>query len=535
MQILSILISWLAAKRAINKVPRPCGVFFLILLLGSGQGMATASPVSHYTVRMGDAQTSHVYPRTSRVSITLTVTPTKRAENSSDTPLRYQWFDAEGLPLTEKTVLPVSELIALKAPVTEKTYVELRIEPRDKHVQVMDREPGEAMRYGFAQIDITPRLQRKSTRSPFGLVHTDKNDPFAPRGLKTLTWDTTPAEWWGHEIRQRRDRGFDELPIVAGRDWQSDDSQSLSQSAIDRMATRFAAYLRAAPEVRFWELGIEENLSSRFREAFYWPNLAKKSRAIQSVITQEKSRTKLIYQIAETRVAAVRDFLQSDAAANFDVLSLHPYAWPDFPDPERWLPEYLQQVRTEMRRADQIKPIWFTEIGAPLRGHVAEKFFGYPESNVAVPGFTDQQSVDYVIKVHVVALEQGVKKIHWYNYRDREAAREYAENHFGLIDVRGYPKPVYVAYLQLVDLLHDLKEVQHISAADAPLAQYQFTTERGLVDVFWSRSGTQQTLDLAQLKRQGELRILDAMGVPLAEQAGKVRIGPRPVYVITKQ
>ena len=46
-----------------------------------------------------------------------------------------------------------------------------------------------------------------------------------------------------------------------------------------------------------------------------------------------------------------------------------------------------------------------------------------------------------------------MERAFWYNLKDRGSNRDYAEDHFGLIDYWGYPKPAYPAY---VTMLHNL-------------------------------------------------------------------------------
>lgn len=449
---------------------------------------------SHYQVQIGDSQPRHVYPPGQAVTITIKVSSDSLDDYQPkrSSPLNYQWQDINGNSLSDKTVLPINEVIAARAPILEQGYLALVIASDQPNVQIMDREINEPMRFGFVIRDPNQkRTELLPHQSQFGLVHTESADPDAPIWLKTMTWHTTPAEWWQFEIQRRRDRGFEELPIATGEFWQTEDDQPVTEKQLENMAAHFRDYLGAAPDVAYWELGIEENLSNRFRQPYYWSNLALKTQRFNAQKKPTGSEAKLIYQIAETRIEPVRSFLRSNAAREFDILSLHPYAWPDFPDPESWLPTYMTKIRSEMRAAHRTMPIWFTEVGAPLRGHTADHFFGYPSSNVEVPGFTDAQSVEYVIKLHVVALQEGVEKIFWYNYRDREVAREYAENHFGLVDYRGFPKPIYAAYMQLIDLLNGKKSVQKVDHKDTSIAHYRFeNTDRehdGQVEVIWLR------------------------------------------------
>jgi hypothetical protein len=134
--------------------------------------------------------------------------------------------------------------------------------------------------------------------------------------------------------------------------------------------------------------------------------------------------------------------------------SLHPYAWPDFPTPEEWLEEFLRATQRMMLANGFAMPIWFTEVGAPHHGTYPGGLFGYPDRRTKVTGQTRYGAAIYMIKLHVMALHQGVQKIFWYNYIDRRPEREYAENHFGMRDYWDYPKPVYPAYFNLHSCLN---------------------------------------------------------------------------------
>ena len=86
--------------------------------------------------------------------------------------------------------------------------------------------------------------------------------------------------------------------------------------------------------------------------------------------------TKLVVQIAEPggRPADVDEF---SSAAHSDwtdlinsegniLLSLHPYAWPDFRDPDIWLADTMDHVHACMDEAGispSTLPIWYTEVG----------------------------------------------------------------------------------------------------------------------------------------------------------------------------
>ena len=109
------------------------------------------------------------------------------------------------------------------------------------------------------------------------------------------------------------------------------------------------------------------------------------------------------------------------------------------------MPPYLAQVRAAMAQYHARKPIWFTEIGAPLNGNPGG-FFGYPSVPAYDRGLSRSEHAAYLLTCHLMALRLRVDKLFWYTYQDGGDNPEYAEDFFGMIDFRGFPKPSYVAY-----------------------------------------------------------------------------------------
>ena len=100
---------------------------------------------------------------------------------------------------------------------------------------------------------------------------------------------------------------------------------------------------------------------------------------------------------------------------------------------------------------------WFGECGLPVRGpNDPDAFFGYPASGSAVPGASLDYAATYLVKFHALAIANGIKRLYWYNYKNRGNDIDYAEHHFGLrsysveSDDPGHPLPAYVAYVTML-------------------------------------------------------------------------------------
>ena len=338
-------------------------------------------------------------------------------------------------------------------------------------------------------------------------------------------------------MEKRRASGKLELPIISRSYWQSDDSKPIASSQLDRLGLRVKAYFSASPSTLYWETGIEENIKSRYRERYYWENLENKLRVVREIADGVNPDIKLIYQIAGLKQQAVSNFASSRASRLIDILSIHPYAWPDFPSPETWHDSYIQQARRQLQAQGLKQPIWYTEVGAPHHGNSPGAFFGYPEKNAEVAGLTPYQAVIYLVKLHVMALHTGIGKIFWYNYQDRHPERNHAENHFGLRDYWGHPKPVYVAYSHLHSILANRTAVNQRTLA-GNIRVYKFSDNKTKVLVLWSfpeaRSGESVALSalLTDLSADQKIEAFNSMGGRIRISDNSIRISTEPIFIL---
>jgi len=500
--------------------------------------LITLLPVWRYAVagevqvQIEDDAVNHAHPAGQPFTLQI------RVDHGGPGTVRYHWQDFRGLPLTEAEPLKPGELTAITTPAGRSGYLGLVLESTLPDLVLPDRTPGEAREYGFALLPVAVKPQRVNPRSPFGMVHARMQDPYLSGWVKTMTWETTSPKWWAYEMEKRRSRGLLELPIMEGEGWKTDDSQPISSAQLDQLRSRITQYFAAHPATLYWELGIEENLGRRFRMAHYWPNLAAKVRAVREAADEINPDIKLIYQVAERRMKDIRTFLQQPVSRLFDILSLHPYAWPDFPSPEEWLDDFIADVTSMMQAEGLNMPIWFTEVGAPQQGNYPGGFFGYPKKGARVEGKSPYGAVIYMIKLHVMAYGDGVEKIFWYNYRDRRPGRDYAENHFGLLDYWGFPKPVYPAYMNLQGLL-DTRRASPPRQVAGNVRVYEFRGQDESVTVAWSYPGAVREVPLAELLPgavpEDIVRVVDPMGMPAPFTASFIRVTGEPVFIVTRK
>jgi len=448
-----------------------------------------------------------------------------------------QWQDFEGNPLGEPVVLTPSLTHTLTSPSNQVGYYELVFKANSRTVALADRDPGQTREYGFVVLPtVTVADRNVDPASPFGVVHADINDPHLTGWIKTITWNSTNAKWWGYEIDERRKRGLIELPMVVGSGCTTDNSSPITAAELGVLQSRILSFFASDPEVLHWELGIEENLRNDYGQSFYWQNLVDKADAVRTVADAVNPDIKLIYQVVGTTFepgGPIELFLSSEAAETFDILSLHPYRWPDFSTPDTWLEALIEDIAAYMKTHGVAMPIWLTEVGAPHHGN-AGGFFGYPSSGRQVIGLTRARAAAYMIKIHVIALHAGVERVFWYNYVDRGSGLQYAEDHFGLVDYWGYPKAVYAAYHNLHSKLEGKIPTRSEELPDG-VRVFEFAGQNENTFVAWVHPPAERTVPLSFLQPNlipsEKVSAVNAVGTPVPISGGAVALSATPVFV----
>jgi hypothetical protein len=487
----------------------------------------TAAEVVQVLIK--DDVLNHLHPVGTPFTVKLKI------DHSGSGVTRFYWQNFRGRLLTDPVPLIPGKLTTIAAPSDIAGYLGLVLAPATVGLAMPNRLPGETREYGFALLPPPAATGRQvDSLSRFGMVHADLEDPYLTGWVKTMTWKTTSPEWWGMEMEKRRSLGLLELPIVVGAEWKSSDLQPVSQAQLLQLKSRIQKYFAAHPDTEYWETGIEENLRDRYQTPFYWSNLNAKARTVREAADAVNPDIQLIYQVAELSLNDVRTFLRSSAARYYDILSLHPYAWPDFPDPERWLEEYITDINDLLADMDIRMPLWFTEVGVPYRGNHPDGFFGYPGKGVEIPGKSSYEAVTYLVKLQIIAYHLGVEKIFWYNYKDRKPGREHAENHFGLRDYWGYPKPVYPAYVNLQQQIH-AKRPGRAWKLPGDVRVYEFIgTEERLIVAWTYPPGTREipiSVLLGETPVADIIAIVDPVGTPVPYTEALLRISAEPVFI----
>jgi len=339
------------------------------------------SKASEFQIQFGVETRAQKNIYTPREDIVLHVNVDPKIKNK----ILYHWQDFHGDKLTSSVPLPDDNPLLIAAPKYPPRYLGLVLTPTTPDSALPNRRPGEMREYGFSILpERTSVVNEFNPDSWFGIVHGDIYDPYLRGWIKTLTWKTTRPKWWLRETNKRKRRGLVELPIITGSAWKSSDNLAITTDQLTKLDNRIYQFFSANPNIIYWETGIEENLKGRYKSRYYLTNLSSKARIVRAAADRINPNIKLVYQIANIRPNDVEIFLQSDAAKYYDVISLHPYNWPNFPDPEKWLASFLEEVRLIMAKNGFDLPIWFTEVGAPQNDNHPGEFFGYPRTNKKV-------------------------------------------------------------------------------------------------------------------------------------------------------
>ncbi len=509
-----------------------------VAALAAGGGARTLRGQTAVRVAVQDPSPWHVHPPGEPFRITVS------HDYSGPYPVSAQWRDFRGRELSGPIPLPAGRATEVLAPAGEIGYYGLALHS-DAPDLLFNPDSGRRRELGFAILPEIPFAARRlKPLSPFGLIHFDLEDPYLHPGyVKTAT--TTQyrnPEQWARHMQARRDRGLIELPINLSDSWRGSSDEPISQAELYERYTEMKRIFEADPAVLYWELGIEENLWKGSRGPYYWPNLAAKFRIVQQAAGEVNPAIRLIYQIEGFRYGFFSDFFSSDAPPYIDILSLHPYRWPDFPSPEDWLENHIVTVRALMQNAGFAMPIWFTEVGAPHHGNPDPNgFFGYRKgapNESRIQGTTREGNAFYLIKMHALAFSLGVEKVFWYNYRDRGPDIENPEHHFGLVDYWRHPKPSYCAYANLVRCLEG-KRFHRRSRLPGDVWLFEFRGASQDCFVLWAYPAAEREISLAALRPGLDpsqvIGLRDTVGGVLPAPAGDVlEVDEAPRFLIVK-
>ncbi len=507
------------------------------------------------------------------------------------TSLMYQWRDYTGKALTEWAALPKT---AITAPANRLAFFDLVLKCTDPRYHLPLRQPGEIREYGFMvfpQKKESQRVRNDASHMGVNQLAFNENDgvnfracPYFSGWCKSMEWNHNySGKWvWKTYIQERLNVGLKELPLAVGGSWGKIDNSKLAteeelkqiyDQAHDRLSQEKACNDPLGTYTYHWELGLEESSAISDKKAsHYLENLRAKSDQFRKAAADLGiENLNLVWQDVEWDGSATAEkFLASKAASNFGTLALHPYPWvngtQDFIDPETWMPKLMGGIKTAMQANHQVKPVWFTEVGAPVQynfptpefgGSFETNQFGYPDGKggykkngwpVYDNGIARSHIGPYLAKVYAMALHEGVERLFWYNYKDNGKDPYYAEQTFGLFDVDQFPKPSFATYCIVDSFLggrssnttaDGSKVTQHI---DGKLYVYDFPGKNVTsphILVVWTSDGSHQSPALSALSptltSKTLVQVRDVVGSPQPLPTDEtLTVGGDPIFIEMK-
>lgn len=221
--------------------------------------------------------------------------------------------------------------------------------------------------------------------------------------------------------------------------------------------------------------------------------------------------------------------LRAGAGANFDFVPFHAYP----PYQGRMFDSDLQDtrwadrggmtlgkasfLRETMQRYGVEKPLMLNEAG----------LLYYGDQN-AVPDDFLQTQADYIVRLFARSLSVDIKAVMWYTLNGP------GWRNSGLLDQQQQPRPVFVAYQQLIRQAQQAIDTREVSAEyGSGIEAYRFRKFSRNVDVLWSQNGAARQFTvptgsfLAAYTRDGA----KLEPVSQSDQVLRFEVGSSPVYI----
>ena len=482
-----------------------------------------------------------------------------RRSGATAAPLHYRWTGPRGEPLGSTRPWPAdSDSVALAPRVAgvlaEPGFAALEIRSNDASVSLNQRPAGYPLRLGIV-VAASPTAEEAVAvnllDSPFAMVHPPVDDERLAPWVKRLSWTQSPSQFV-RELARSRAAGLVNVPLLHGKAWKAPagDEIPFDEDHERALRARLAAVLDAVvaaglPLPTRWQAGLESNRGDLLARPLYHANYAAKLAVLRAELEARAPgrRFELVASFSGFDYEEYRALRAGEAWPAIDVLSANLYRWREFPMPDTWLPQAID----ELAGIAGDKPLVIGEMGNPVRGQPdPEAFYGYPAKHDAIPGAAPHEAANYMVRAHVLALASGkVQRLYWYNYRNRGARLDYAEHHFGLRAWRehgnrshGHPLPAYASYVTMVRLLSGRRFASTVALAPG-VTGFRFEGSRGAVVVAWRRDGDgPRQVPLADLP--GVARVTDLFGASLPVDTardpdhtttGTVPVGMEPVYI----
>ncbi|MDD6763510.1 MAG: discoidin domain-containing protein [Clostridiales bacterium] len=188
----------------------------------------------------------------------------------------------------------------------------------------------------------------------------------------------------------------------------------------------------------------------------------------------------------------------------------------------------IASVREVMARyGDEDKPIISTETG-----------FHTADVNGYMPKITYETQRDYIVRMYMIMISQGVWETWYYNFQDDGPRTDYHEHNWGLIDYYGVPKPAYYSYYNMYQQMRNAEYLGAVAGLSNPYYGYEFYDEmkNKTISVVWAADGQFKTMQFAANSGHDEtIEVIGCDGsfsvINTENGMGSVSIGSGPIYI----
>jgi hypothetical protein len=198
-------------------------------------------------------------------------------------------------------------------------------------------------------------------------------------------------------------------------------------------------------------------------------------------------------------------------AKYMDVLAFHFYGV-TATDPERLFESYVGEIKAVMKKhnAESI-PLWMTEGGGGSWPSDEDPYRDPALAGLwARRGNGEIAAARWMVRMHLSGLAEGVQKFFYF------MAADWQRNACGLLRDDGCPRPTYVGYAAMTEMLEGSKFVEKVVLLDEGVRFYVFERADAAVVVFTKGiNGISGKVGFPAEKAFAEARLFDLMGAPL--------------------
>ena len=303
-----------------------------------------------------------------------------------------------------------------------------------------------------------------------------------------------------------------------GNKFYDDGKAPVSKEAVEGFA-RYCEFMARTfkGKIRYWEIWNEPNTEyfwKRPPDPKAYTNLL--AAAYKACRKGNSGCTVIGLATAGIPFDFIEGVLKEGASKSMDILSVHPYRYPQTPEASD-LAGDLAKVRALMERYGMKgRPLWITEIGWP--------------THVGSTGITPERQANMLVRAYIESISAGVETIFWYWFGNDGPDRTYNEHHFGIRFQDGSPKPAYIAYQAMTQNLAGAVFSRSLWAEEKARIRV-FSRDKQEIGVFWATEGVQNitlfvgeeevTVEgLPMWQQQATTTALGTLNVMTAESAG---------------